>query len=455
MRIRKVLTIALSVIIILSCFTNVVSAKYTIEHKDITVTYNGEEIECSDQPPVIKGGSAMVPLRAVFERIGCKVSFDKGVITAIRGDETVTLAIGSKNAQTLIKGVKKEHILETEPIIENDKTLVPVRFVAEALGCKINWNPNQKEVVIIDTSAWKSDIKENAPIADALLCAPFANTEDNLINHSSIFEFDFKLKSENEDSKKQSDANIKLRLAFNGQTQSKDDQKKMSYSANIKFSGLKSYANQLKDTEKKQKLQKLADINKLSLEFVLDENYNAYVEISGIKKLTDALGVSKSLKNKEYLKIPLGEIMTEESGLPLGTILRTGSIWDGIEESVEESNTMFTQTSKTINDMMLIFKDLLNKDRTEIKKENGTTKYTLKDKSNGKYPTCAAKVMIKDNDITKCEFKASSEYAEITNEYGVFDFKWSADVSLSKAKQKQSKINVPTDFVEMEELEIN
>ena len=450
MRIRKILTVILSVFIILSCFTNVVFAKYTIEHKDITVTYNGEEIECADQAPVIKNGRTMVPLRAVFERIGCKVSFNKGNITAVRGDETVTLSIGNKNAQTITNGAKKEHVLDAEPIIENDKTLVPVRFVAEALGCKINWNANQKEVVIIDTASWKKDIKENAPIADNLLSAPFANAEENIIKHSSTFEFDFKLKPQNKDVKKQSDANIKLRLAFNGQTHSKDNKKKRSYTVNVKSSGLKSYANQLNDKEQKQKLQKLADITKLNLEFTLDEDYNAYAEIAGIKKLTDALGVSDSLKNKEYLKIPLGEIMTEKSGLPLGTILRTGSLWDGIEQSVEESNTMFTQTSKTINDIMLLFKDMLTKDQTEIKKENGATVYILKEKADGKYPTCSAKLTVKDNDIKKCELKASSDYSEISNEYGVFDFKWSADVSLSKTNQKQSKINVPTDFAELE-----
>lgn len=456
MRIRKILTVILTIFIILSCFTNVVLAdeenSYQIEYKDITVTYNGENIECKEQSPVIKGGRTMVPLRAVFERIGCEVNFENGVITAVRGDETVTLSIGSEKAQVVSGGIKKEHVLDAAPIIENNRTLVPVRFVAEALGCKINWNPNQKEVVIIDVSAWKKDIKDNAPAVDALLSAPFANLADNLVKNYSTFEFEYKLKNAEE---KQPDADIKLRLTFNGQTQSKDGKKKMSYTVNVKFTGLKSYANQLKDKEQKQKLQKLADITKINLEFVLDEDYNAYVEIEGIKKITDALGLSKDMKNNEVLKIPLGEIMTEESGLPLGTILRTGSLWDGIEKAVNESNTMFTQTTKTINDIIVLLKESLRANETEIKTENGKTTYTIKEKtekSDGTHPDCSIKLTVKDNEISKCELKASSEYTQISDESGEIYYKWSADISSSKSNAKQSEIKIPSEFVKLDEL---
>lgn len=42
----------------------------------------------------------------------------------------------------------KEVILDTEPIIHNNRTLVPIRFIAENLGCNVEWNEADREVII-------------------------------------------------------------------------------------------------------------------------------------------------------------------------------------------------------------------------------------------------------------------------------------------------------------------
>ena len=42
----------------------------------------------------------------------------------------------------------KAKILDVAPIIENERTLVPVRFIAEELGCKVKWNAESREVII-------------------------------------------------------------------------------------------------------------------------------------------------------------------------------------------------------------------------------------------------------------------------------------------------------------------
>lgn len=54
----------------------------------------------------------------------------------IKMDKIIELNIGSNKAT--IDG--KEITLDTEPIIVNARTLVPIRFIAEALGCEVFWD---------------------------------------------------------------------------------------------------------------------------------------------------------------------------------------------------------------------------------------------------------------------------------------------------------------------------
>lgn len=42
----------------------------------------------------------------------------------------------------------KEVILDTEPIIHNNRTLVPIRFIAETFGCEVEWDNEKREVII-------------------------------------------------------------------------------------------------------------------------------------------------------------------------------------------------------------------------------------------------------------------------------------------------------------------
>lgn len=56
----------------------------------------------------------------------------------------IKLKIDSNRA--LVDG--KEIILDTEPIIYKNRTLVPIRFIAEALGCNVKWLENTREVII-------------------------------------------------------------------------------------------------------------------------------------------------------------------------------------------------------------------------------------------------------------------------------------------------------------------
>ena len=56
----------------------------------------------------------------------------------------IVLKIGSKIAT--VDG--KEIVMDVAPLILENRTFVPVRFVSEVLGCKVNWNQKDREVTI-------------------------------------------------------------------------------------------------------------------------------------------------------------------------------------------------------------------------------------------------------------------------------------------------------------------
>jgi competence protein ComEC len=102
-----------------------------------SVTLNGQQLSF-DVPPTIDNGRTLVPLRAIFEAMGATVTCDQDTrtATAIKGDTTVVLQIGSTSPT--INGQVKH--LDVPAKIVDGRTLAPLRFVGEAFGGTVDWN---------------------------------------------------------------------------------------------------------------------------------------------------------------------------------------------------------------------------------------------------------------------------------------------------------------------------
>ncbi|WP_206662914.1 L,D-transpeptidase family protein [Anaerobacillus alkaliphilus] len=131
----------------------------------IEVFVNGELLSLENSPKSVNN-RVLVPLRAIFSSLGAKVTWDQKTqsVTAIRGDRNIKLTIGSTKAY--ING--QETILDVPAEVYNGSTYVPIRFVSEALGAKINWD-NEKRVIAIETEtapvvATSVDLKINGKL---------------------------------------------------------------------------------------------------------------------------------------------------------------------------------------------------------------------------------------------------------------------------------------------------
>jgi len=118
----------------------------TIGKKEITVNNNSYTM---DVAPFIdkNSGRTLVPIRFISEFLGFDVGWNEIIktVTIKNSSKTILLTIGKKTA--LINGVEYE--LETPPVIINSRTFVPLRFIGEAFGYKVNWDEKTKSITII------------------------------------------------------------------------------------------------------------------------------------------------------------------------------------------------------------------------------------------------------------------------------------------------------------------
>jgi len=103
----------------------------------IRVCLNGEML-AFDVPPRVIEGRTMVPLRFFFEKLGASVTWigETQEIIVERQGIVLEFQIGSNTA--IKNGEKLE--LDVPPYIENDKTLMPARFLGENLGYDVSWD---------------------------------------------------------------------------------------------------------------------------------------------------------------------------------------------------------------------------------------------------------------------------------------------------------------------------
>ncbi len=99
-----------------------------------------------DSPPLIIQGRTLVPVRFIAEAFGATVEWVRETETIIieLEDTMIVLQIGNQTA--FVNG--KAQILDAPPLIIQGRTLIPVRFIAEAFGATVEWVRETETVVI-------------------------------------------------------------------------------------------------------------------------------------------------------------------------------------------------------------------------------------------------------------------------------------------------------------------
>lgn len=111
----------------------------------IRIKINGQ-LQSYSQAPMMVNGSVLVPMRPIFESLQASVKWDQKsqTVTSVKGQTSIKLKMGSKQATVNGQAVA----LDSAPRSVKGTTMVPLRFVAAALGCEVKWDKNEQMVLI-------------------------------------------------------------------------------------------------------------------------------------------------------------------------------------------------------------------------------------------------------------------------------------------------------------------
>jgi len=125
-----------------------------LEHSNVPVVVSAFDISVSidgqriafDVPPQIVNNRALVPLRGVFEALGATVSWDQKTQTVTVVKDDITILLTIGSASPTVNGTTVT--IDQPGIIVNGRTLVPVRFITESFGVSVDWDGSSKTVII-------------------------------------------------------------------------------------------------------------------------------------------------------------------------------------------------------------------------------------------------------------------------------------------------------------------
>ena len=127
-------------------------------HPPITVYVDGGKVNF-DQQPIIQNDRTLVPMRRIFEALDAQVFWDEPSqsVTAVHGTDVILFQIGKSG---LYKNGQLTYTMPVPAQIINDRTLVPLRAIAESLGCEVGWDGID---YVVDITSAGNTKPEDAP----------------------------------------------------------------------------------------------------------------------------------------------------------------------------------------------------------------------------------------------------------------------------------------------------
>lgn len=130
----------------------------------IKISLNGQYIS-SDVAPIIENSTTLVPIRVISEKLGAEVDWNNQNRTVMikTSEKQIQFSIGSKQATINSNAGSNAAQLEVAPFIKDEKTMVPLRFIAEELGLKVNWD-NDERTISLTSSEKETAVQEGLKV---------------------------------------------------------------------------------------------------------------------------------------------------------------------------------------------------------------------------------------------------------------------------------------------------
>lgn len=97
-------------------------------------------------PPIIENGRTLVPMRFLFEQMGADVEWDQETQTATATMNNTAVAFSINDTSAEVNGTAAT--MDVPARLINDKTMVPLRFLSEEMGYTVTWDEATRTAVI-------------------------------------------------------------------------------------------------------------------------------------------------------------------------------------------------------------------------------------------------------------------------------------------------------------------
>ncbi len=157
MRIRKILA-SIAVICTLSVPCNVFAGQmvnmrllydgkmHNYSAEAIQITINNVPLGETDMPPIVLNDRTLVPVRAVSEALKADVAWNQEMkeVYIVKDENIVVIQVD--NAKGTRNGTAFQ--MDVPAKIVNERTMIPLRAISEALGCSVQWNAGTRTASI-------------------------------------------------------------------------------------------------------------------------------------------------------------------------------------------------------------------------------------------------------------------------------------------------------------------
>lgn len=111
---------------------------------NITVKVDGKVIDFPDQAPVIQNDRTLVPVRFIAESLGYDVEWNPDDNSAVIDNGKIIMYIGTNKAKINGQNVT----LDVASTLLGDRTMVPLRVIAETLDCTVDWFGTNRMILV-------------------------------------------------------------------------------------------------------------------------------------------------------------------------------------------------------------------------------------------------------------------------------------------------------------------
>lgn len=115
--------------------------------KEVTVTVDAKKVNFPDGKPLLEESRVLIPVRFVSEALGAKVDYKNRTVLIKQSAKSISMKVNT----SIVTSGDKRIFLDVPARLQKGRVYVPLRFVSEALGANVDWN-SKKYLVTITTA---------------------------------------------------------------------------------------------------------------------------------------------------------------------------------------------------------------------------------------------------------------------------------------------------------------